>query len=119
MKLQNASVVDIIRCSQKDEQFTDLYKNTLFEIVRLSGNKYRSKLTKAVHPLAILLYYYLTSFSKLQTLGEEYTGILRFVKENKNIPEKRVLALYLFKKMCYKILVTETYCLVVIVYWWR
>lgn len=93
MKLQNASVVDIIRSSQKDEEFTDLYKNALFEIVTLSGKNNRSKLTKAVHPLVILLYYYLTSFSKLQTLGEEYTGILRFIKNNKNIPGNGVLIL--------------------------
>lgn len=84
-----ANITDILRCSQKDDQFSQLYANELVNIVRLCGNKYQ-KFTKNIYPTTQALYYWSTSLSKLQTLGEEYTGILRVNRTLNELPSNSV-----------------------------
>lgn len=87
MQLYNAKVADILRCSQRDESFIRSREEDIFSILKLLGFKNYNRLRNTVPALANIWYYYLTSCAKLQTLGEEYTGIIRFTRQNK-IPTK-------------------------------
>ncbi|GLV39400.1 hypothetical protein CBL_13279 [Carabus blaptoides fortunei] len=62
---------------------------------RLCGNKYQ-KFTKYIHLTTQALYYWSTSLSKLQTLGEEYTGILRVNNITNNLPNNSILWFLLY-----------------------
>ncbi|KAK5650709.1 hypothetical protein RI129_001738 [Pyrocoelia pectoralis] len=87
MQLYNAKVADILRCSQRDESFIQSREEDIFSILKLLGFKNYKRLRNTVPALTNIWYYYLTSYGKLQTLGEEYTGIVRFTRQNK-IPTK-------------------------------
>ncbi|XP_039274869.1 peroxisome biogenesis factor 10-like [Nilaparvata lugens] len=51
-----------------------------------SGNKALIKYRNSLSALSNLIYFGSTTLSGLQTLGEEYTGILQFDSDNSNIP---------------------------------
>lgn len=102
MNFEKAGVTDHIRKVQKDEQFIERYNTALVDFLRLATNVNESKIRKYSSYLSQLSYYFLTSLSNLQTLGEEYTTIIRFQHLTNNIPTKTVqllwLVLYVFGK---------------------
>lgn len=89
MNLCEANVADILRCSQRDEQFISELEQRVQSLLLLTGTRNLNELKKNVPVIAKLWYYLVTSLSNLQTLGEEYTGTIRVTKNNK-IPSKLV-----------------------------
>lgn len=87
MNFYKAEVVDILRCSQRDDAFVTTLKEDIFSILKLFGFVDYGRIRKIVPLLAKAWYYYFTSLNNLQTLGEEYSGTLRFTNQNK-IPNK-------------------------------
>lgn len=93
MKVYPAKQADVVRCSQRDELFVQQLENDFSYILRLLDAKYVHSL-RALPPVAANVFYYgFTSASKLQTLGEEYAGILRIRGDNR-IPNNLVRFLY-------------------------
>lgn len=89
MKLYPAKQADIVRCAQRDELFVQQLENDFSYVLRLLGTKYLQHFRSLPAVAANLFYYGLTSASNLQTLGEEYAGILRVTSDNK-MPNKLV-----------------------------
>lgn len=102
MKFESAGVAKLVRLHQKDDQFLERYNNTLLEFLRLATDNNLNKIRKYSSYLSQLSYYLLTSISNLQTLGEEYTSIIRFQKSKNDLPSKTLqllwLLLYIFGK---------------------
>lgn len=95
MNFQNAGVADILRLNQKDEQFLERYNNAFVEFLRLTTNLNLNKIRKYASYLSQSCYYFLTSLSNLQTLGEEYTSLIRYNKSSNNIPSKTSQVIWL------------------------
>ncbi|KAF5294632.1 hypothetical protein FQA39_LY02764 [Lamprigera yunnana] len=87
MNYYKAEITDVLRGAQRDELFVDSVKEDIFAILKLFGVVNYSRLRKIVPVIANTWYYYVTSLSNFQTLGEEYTGTLRFTNRNQ-IPGK-------------------------------
>ncbi|XP_066156552.1 peroxisome biogenesis factor 10 [Euwallacea fornicatus] len=81
MNLQQASVADILRCTQRDEAFIDELETKLHSFLKFFGNPVYHRIRRLVRSVANVWYYYMTSMGNLQTLGEEYTRIIRFTNE--------------------------------------
>lgn len=79
----NAEVADILRSSQRDETFINELNSQIHSILKLCGTNSYNKYYKYVETVTNIWYYSLTSLSNLQTLGEEYAGILRVNNDNK------------------------------------
>lgn len=78
----SAKVADVLRSNQRDEEFVEGLQENVAAILKTQGFKTYSKYKKFVPFFTNFWYYYLTSASNLQTLGEEYAGILRVVDHN-------------------------------------
>lgn len=89
MPFYYAKVADIVRSSQRDELFIESLYQDILSICKTLSIKNFIYLRKVIPIVASSWYYFLTSFDNLQTLGEEYAGILR-VDRNKNLPNKLV-----------------------------
>ncbi|XP_022904231.1 peroxisome assembly protein 10-A-like [Onthophagus taurus] len=87
MKFYEAKVADIIRSSQRDDNFVNELQNYLTSIIKSFGNQNYNRLRKLIPPISTAWYYLFTSVSNLQTLGEEYTGTIRLDGTQK-IPAK-------------------------------
>lgn len=93
MNLQEASIADIVRCSQRDETFSNELQNYLLPLLKVFERKTYHQLRKYIHPISLLWYYTLTSLGNLQTLGEEYTGLIR--TRGNRLPTKSTSILWL------------------------
>ncbi|XP_018320824.1 peroxisome biogenesis factor 10-like [Agrilus planipennis] len=93
MNFRAASVVDILRCSQKDNFIIGKLQSSIFEILKILGNEYRHQNT--IKNLSSALYFLLTSCSNLQSFGEEYSGIIRFDSRTKTLPSQFTHLLWL------------------------
>lgn len=89
MAINSAKIADIVRCSQRDELFVASLQDDIYPILQAFGSWNYRYLRHVVPFLANTWYYFLTSVGNLQTLGEEYTGILRFTQKHK-LPSKLV-----------------------------
>ncbi|XP_066245953.1 peroxisome biogenesis factor 10-like [Euwallacea similis] len=78
MNLHQASVADVLRCTQRDQAFIDDLESKLHSFLKFFGAPVYHKISRLVPSVANVWYYYMTSLGNLQTLGEEYTGIVRF-----------------------------------------
>ncbi|KAL3282394.1 hypothetical protein HHI36_005579 [Cryptolaemus montrouzieri] len=90
---REAQVVDVLRSFQRD----DLAIRTLEENIQdfskvLSSRTYRSY-SKFIPYISSFWYYYVTSGNNLQTLGEEYSNIIRL--SDNAIPNKLTQVLWL------------------------
>ncbi|KAB0802778.1 hypothetical protein PPYR_04964 [Photinus pyralis] len=94
MHLYDAKVADILRCAQRDDSFVKSCEEDVLSIFKLLGFKNYNHLKNTVPAITNIWYYYFTSLNKLQTLGEEYTGVIRFTDKN-NIPSKFVQVLWI------------------------
>lgn len=84
MKFYKAKVADVLRASQRDEEFINTLQDDLREVFKLFASPQEFNRRKNVIPyVAAAWYYFLTSASNLQTLGEEYAGILRLDRNSK------------------------------------
>lgn len=89
MQVYNAQVADIQRSVQRDELFILEFQDNFSALLRLFGNHTYNDLRKYVPAIASSWYYFVTSLSNRQTLGEEYSGIVRVVSSS-DIPTKVV-----------------------------
>ncbi|XP_030385358.1 peroxisome biogenesis factor 10 [Scaptodrosophila lebanonensis] len=83
---------EIVRSVQKDARYTNELAEDLSDVLRLSGPRNWIKYNQLCKLLAELSYHGFASLNNLQTLGEEYTGIIQVDGEFKQIPS-RVLQL--------------------------
>lgn len=83
-----ASTPAILRAAQKDEFFVGKLASQCSDMLRLMGNKTWNKYSGHVTKASQLLYGYLTTLKDLQTLGEEYTGIVQVDDTYMKIPLK-------------------------------
>uniref|UniRef100_A0A1B6DJM2 RING-type E3 ubiquitin transferase n=1 Tax=Clastoptera arizonana TaxID=38151 RepID=A0A1B6DJM2_9HEMI len=92
----SAGPAEILRASQKDEVFSDRLQNYWSEILlKLGGSRLWMNIKH--FKIGYLFYGTLTTLSGLQTLGEEYTGIVQVNSSKSDIPTffKRVIMVLL------------------------
>ncbi|XP_050437676.1 peroxisome biogenesis factor 10-like [Adelges cooleyi] len=78
---------EILRAEQKDEEQCEKINRQLSEfLLKLKGHIFINKNRKTILCASQMLYYGLTTLSRLQTLGEEYTRIVQVGKTGRHIP---------------------------------
>ncbi|KAK8402324.1 hypothetical protein O3P69_000620 [Scylla paramamosain] len=87
MPFQVAGAAEVLRATQKDENFLDYLKSCISEIVqRTAGTRVWLDIHKNAEVICELAYYGLTTLCLRQTLGEEYTGILQVDSSRRKLP---------------------------------
>ncbi|XP_044259060.1 peroxisome biogenesis factor 10-like isoform X1 [Tribolium madens] len=87
MQFSQAGVADVLRSAQRDESFVLEMQDNLQAILKLFGTRYYHGGQRIIPALTNTWYYFMTTLGNLQTLGEEYTGTLRF-SNNNTVPSK-------------------------------
>ncbi|KAE9544776.1 hypothetical protein AGLY_000318 [Aphis glycines] len=78
---------EILRAEQKDEELYERINQQLCGfLLKFKGHVFINKNKQNIFCTSQLLYYALTTLSKLQTLGEEYTKIVQVGKTGKHVP---------------------------------
>lgn len=86
-----ASQPEIIRCTQKDANYTDFLKNQLQTIIeKFTTTHHLIKYENLIKLLAEVLYHCYANVNGVQTLGEEYTGIMQVDSNYIGLPNKFV-----------------------------
>lgn len=89
---------EILRAVQKDASFTDSLQRSVGSLcLELLGPRVWLRHKWVLEPASRLLYYLATTGSDLQTLGEEYTGIIQVGVGARRIPSRadRMLMIFL------------------------
>lgn len=84
----NARQPEILRTVQKDAAFTNQLGHDLSDILRFSNKKLWIKYNSLCTLLMELTYHGFASYNNLQTLGEEYTGIIQIDSKYIALPSK-------------------------------
>lgn len=84
----NARQPEILRTVQKDETFTNQIGQNLSDVIRCTNTKLWIKYNHLCTLLAELSYHGFASWNNLQTLGEEYTGIIQIDSKYIALPSK-------------------------------
>ncbi|EDW50066.1 peroxisome biogenesis factor 10 [Drosophila sechellia] len=79
---------EIVRSVQKDARYTNELAEDLSDVLRLTGPRNWIKYNQMCRLLAELSYHGFASANNLQTLGEEYTGIIQVDGNYKQIPSR-------------------------------
>lgn len=80
---------EVIRTTQKDNQYTsDIHQNVLEISQFLSRNRNLIKFSELSKILSNLCYHGFATLNRLQTLGEEYTGIIQIDSTTGSLPSK-------------------------------
>ncbi|KAH8302531.1 hypothetical protein KR044_008000 [Drosophila immigrans] len=79
---------EIVRSVQKDARYTNELAEDLSDILRITGPRNWIKYNQLCQLLAQLSYHGFASVNNLQTLGEEYTGIIQVDGNYKQIPSR-------------------------------
>ncbi|KAM8707588.1 hypothetical protein ACLKA7_014681 [Drosophila subpalustris] len=79
---------EIVRSVQKDARYTNELAEDLSDILRITGPRNWIKYNQLCQLLAQLSYHGFASLNNLQTLGEEYTGIIQVDGNYKHIPSR-------------------------------
>ena len=88
---KEASHGEILRAAQKDSSFTDnLQRNVSNLCLELVGPRVWLKYKWLLEPTTRFCYYMITTGLDLQTLGEEYTGIIQVQHGQKKLPSKMI-----------------------------
>lgn len=88
-KFKEARQPEIIRTTQKDLQYTTEISQKLTEIVQfLASNRNLIKFNEIGKTAATIFYHGFSAINRLQTLGEEYTGIIQIDRNSNNLPAK-------------------------------
>ncbi|XP_025410908.1 peroxisome biogenesis factor 10-like [Sipha flava] len=78
---------EILRAEQKDDESCERINRYLSEfLLKFKGHIFINKNKQYIFCASQVLYYALTTLSKLQTLGEEYTKIVQVRKTGKHVP---------------------------------
>lgn len=81
---------EIVRSVQKDARYTNELAEDLSDILRITGPRNWIKYNQLCQLIAQLSYHGFASINNLQTLGEEYTGIIQVDGNYKHIPSRLV-----------------------------
>lgn len=84
----NASQPEILRTVQKDATFTNQLGHELSDILRFTNKKLWIKYNTVCKLLMELAYHGFASYNNLQTLGEEYTGIIQIDSKYIALPSR-------------------------------
>lgn len=84
----NARQPEILRTVQKDATFTNQLGHDLSDILRITNKKLWIKYNSLCTLLMELAYHGFASYNNLQTLGEEYTGIIQIDSKYIALPSK-------------------------------
>lgn len=87
----SAGKAEIIRTVQKDATLTDQLTNSFSSILRVTGNRNWIHYNKLCKILAELSYHGFAAINNLQTLGEEYTGVIQVDRNYITLPHKLVI----------------------------
>ncbi|XP_034655227.1 peroxisome biogenesis factor 10 [Drosophila subobscura] len=79
---------EIVRSVQKDARYTNELAEDFSDVLRLTGPRNWIKFNQMCKLLAELSYHGFASVNNLQTLGEEYTGIIQVDGNYKQIPSR-------------------------------
>ncbi|XP_001353650.3 peroxisome biogenesis factor 10 [Drosophila pseudoobscura] len=79
---------EIVRSVQKDARYTNELAEDFSDVLRLTGPRNWIKFNQMCKLLAELSYHGFASVNSLQTLGEEYTGIIQVDGNYKQIPSR-------------------------------
>lgn len=81
---------EVIRTTQKDLQYTSEINQNVLEIVQFLAKNNISliKFTELSKRLSSIFYHGFATINQLQTLGEEYTGIIQIDQRTANLPSK-------------------------------
>lgn len=79
---------EILRTIQKDETYSDTVGQNLSDILRFSSNKFWIKYSDLCKIVGELTYHGFATYNNVQTLGEEYTGIIRIDERYIALPTK-------------------------------
>ncbi|SPP84970.1 peroxisome biogenesis factor 10 [Drosophila guanche] len=79
---------EIVRSVQKDARYTNELAEDFSDVLRLTGPRNWIKFNQMCKLLAELSYHGFASMNNLQTLGEEYTGIIQVDGNYKQIPSR-------------------------------
>ena len=95
--LQVAKPGEVLRAAQKDASFTESLGRTVGSLcLEVLGPRVWMRHKWVCEPATRLLYYLATTGSDLQTLGEEYTGIIQVEAGARRIPSPPVRMLMIF-----------------------
>lgn len=84
---------EIVRSIQKDDRYTKELAGDISDLLRLTGPRNWIKYNQLCQLIAEISYHGFASLNNLQTLGEEYTGIIQVDSQYRNIPSKLVSCL--------------------------
>lgn len=84
----NARQPEILRTLQKDAAFTNQFGANLSEILRFTNNNLWIRYNRLSTLFMELAYHGFASYNNLQTLGEEYTGIIQIDNKYVSLPNK-------------------------------
>lgn len=81
---------EVIRTTQKDFQYTSELNQSVLQIVQFLSRNNRSliKFSELSKVLSNVFYHGFATFNRLQTLGEEYTGVIQIDKRTDHLPSK-------------------------------
>ncbi|XP_065358963.1 peroxisome biogenesis factor 10 [Calliphora vicina] len=90
MNFRNAKArqPEIVRSVQKDARYTNELSEDLSDLLRLTGARNWIKYNQMCKLIAEICYHGFASVNSLQTLGEEYTGIIQVDSQYKHIPSR-------------------------------
>lgn len=83
---------EVIRTTQKDVQYTSEINHNVLEIAQFLSTNNRSliKFSELSKTLSNIFYHGFATLNRLQTLGEEYTGIIQIDSRTDQLPSKFV-----------------------------
>lgn len=96
----NAGQPEILRSIQKDETFTSTLGQQMSDILRCSSNRHWIKYNNLCKLFAELVYHGFACFNNLQTLGEEYTGIIQIDSKYIALPNKCLQFVAILLEFC-------------------
>ena len=88
--LSKAGQAEIIRSAQKDGQFIDEVHLDLSERFRRFDTRLWIKYDSVLKVLLQIFYYSFHAVHGIQTIGEEYTGIIQIDSSYRNLPSRLV-----------------------------
>ncbi|XP_034253219.1 peroxisome biogenesis factor 10 [Thrips palmi] len=96
--LEPAGTAEVLRAAQRDELMVErIHQETSDLLLKAAGNRVWMKYHGSLPILSKILYAAVTTLADIQTLGEEYTGIIQINSTLRQLPSKkrRLLALLL------------------------
>ncbi|XP_053662992.1 peroxisome biogenesis factor 10 [Anopheles marshallii] len=84
----NAGQAEIIRSVQKDQEHIEYIRTALSEVLLLLSQRHWFKYNSLCKLIAEILYHHYAILNNLQTLGEEYTGIIQVDANYVMLPNK-------------------------------